>query len=177
MSDIADRGATADTIIGVSFGDRFRAAEFMTAMSRLASRGELTLKDAVLVTKAADGSTRVEESTDPSVGRAALSGAMCPGLLGLVLGGPVGWIAGGVVGAGVGAGVAKAVDLGVPDEWVAWFREAVQPDTTTVVILTSDVLVEPFVAEAQRFSGARLVYANLAPGIIDRLSSAFGEPR
>lgn len=173
---MTDTGAPADTIIGVSFGDRFRASEFLTAMSRLANRGELTLKDAVLVSKHADGSTRVEESTDPSMGRAALSGAMWSSLIGLVLGGPVGWIAGGVVGAGVGAGVAKAIDLGVPDEWVAWFREAVQPDTTTVVILTSDVLVEPFVAEAQRFSGAHLVYANLAPGIVDRVRTAFGEP-
>ncbi len=175
MTDSGGADGATDTIIGVSFSDRFRAAEFLTAMGRLASRGELTLKDAVLVSKTADGATRVEESTDPSVGRAALSGAMWASLLGLVLGGPVGWIAGGVVGAGVGAGVAKAVDLGVPDEWVAWFREAVQPDTTTVVILTTDVLVEPLVAEAERFSGAHLVYANLAPGIVERVRSAFGD--
>lgn len=175
MTDSGNAAGTTDTIIGVSFGDRYRAAEFLTAMGRLASRGELTLKDAVLVSKATDGSTRVEESTDPSVGRAALSGAMWSSLIGLVLGGPVGWIAGGVVGAGVGAGVAKAVDLGVPDEWVAWFRESVQPDTTTVVILTADVLVDPFVAEAERFVGAHLVYANLAPGIVDRVRTALGD--
>jgi uncharacterized membrane protein len=167
--------AAADTIIGVSFDDRFRAAEFVTAMGRLASRHELVLKDVVLVTKAADGTTRVEESTDPSTGRAALSGALWASLLGLILGGPVGWVAGGVVGAGVGAVTAKAVDIGVPDEWVAWFRDAVQSGTTSVVILTSDVMVDPFVAEAHRFAGGHLVFANMAPGIVDRIRAAFDD--
>ena len=102
--DASDRGDTAtpgvnDTIVGVSFDDRFRATEFLTAMGRLASRKELVLKDVVLVTKADDGTTRVEESTDPTTGRAALSGALWASLLGLILGGPVGWVAGGVVGA------------------------------------------------------------------------------
>jgi hypothetical protein len=113
--DASDRGDTAtpgvnDTIIGVSFDDRFRATEFLTAMGRLASRKELVLKDVVLVTKSDDGTTRVEESTDPTTGRAALSGALWASLLGLILGGPVGWVAGGVVGAGVGAVTAKMVD-------------------------------------------------------------------
>jgi uncharacterized membrane protein len=179
--DASDRGDTAtpgvnDTIIGVSFDDRFRATEFLTAMGRLASRKELVLKDVVLVTKSDDGTTRVEESTDPTMGRAALSGALWASLLGLILGGPVGWVAGGVVGAGVGAVTAKTVDLGVPDEWVAWFREAVQPGTTTVVILTTDVMVDPFVDEARRFAGAHLVFANMAPGIVGRIRQAFGEP-
>lgn len=165
----------SDTIIGVSFDDRFRAAEFVTAMGRLASRHELVLKDIVLVTKASDGTTRVEESTDPSTGRAALSGALWASLFGLLLGGPVGWVAGGVVGAGVGAITAKAVDIGVPDEWVTWFREAVRPDTTSVVILTSDVMVDPFVAEARRFAGGHLVFANMAPGIVDRIRAAFDD--
>lgn len=167
----------ADTLIGVSFADRFRAAEFVTAMGRLASRNELVLKDVVLVTKHTDGTTRVEESTDPTIGRAALSGAVWAGLVGLILGGPVGWVAGGVLGAGVGAVTAKTVDLGVPDEWVGWFREAVQPGTTTVVVLTTQVLVDPFVAEAERFAGATLVYANLAPGIVERIRTAFDGDR
>ena len=62
-----------------------------------------------------------------------MSGALWTGLFGLLLGGPVGWIAGAAIGAGAGAVTAKVVDLGISDEWVAWFREAVQPGTATVV--------------------------------------------
>ena len=71
-------------------------------------------------------------------------------------------------------GLDSFVSTGVPDEWVSWFREAVQPGTTSVVILTSDVMVEPFVAEAHRFAGGHLVFANMAPGIVERIRDAFG---
>lgn len=162
------------TLVGVSFADAFRAQEFMTASSRLASNHSLQVHDAVVVAKDDAGHTRVVETIDPQPGRAALSGAMWTGLLGLLLAGPVGWLAGGVIGAGAGAVAAKAVDLGVPDEWVAWFREAVQPGTTTVVLLLTDVNLDALVTEAKRFVGAELIYANLDPISFDRVVAAFG---
>ena len=165
---------TPQTLVGVSFRDAFRAQEFMTASSRLASQHSLQVHDAVVVSKDESGHTRVVETIDPQPGRAALSGAMWAGLLGLLLAGPVGWLAGGVIGAGAGAVAAKAVDLGVPDEWVAWFRGAVQPGTTTVVLLLTDVNVDALVEEAKRFAGAELLYANLDPISFDRVVSALG---
>lgn len=165
---------TPQTLVGVSFRDAFRAQEFMTASSRLASQHSLQVHDAVVVSKDESGHTRVVETIDPQPGRAALSGAMWAGLLGLLLAGPVGWLAGGVIGAGAGAVAAKAVDLGVPDEWVAWFRGAVQPGTTTVVLLLTDVNVDALVEEAKRFTGAELLYANLDPISFDRVVSALG---
>ena len=162
------------TLVGVSFTDAFRAQEFMTASSRLASNHSLQVHDAVVVAKTDDGHTRVVETIDPQPGRAALSGAMWTGLLGLLLAGPVGWIAGGVIGAGAGAVAAKVVDLGVPDEWVAWFRDAVQPGTTTVVLLLTDINVDALVEEAKRFVGAELIYANLDAYSFDRVVAAFG---
>jgi uncharacterized membrane protein len=160
------------TLVGISFGDRFRAQEFMTAATRLASNKKLQIHDAVVVTKNADGATHVVETVDPSVGRAAASGALWASFLGLILGGPVGWIAGGVIGAGAGAVTAKVVDLGVPDEWVAWFRNAVQPGTTTVVLLLTNVNVDALVEEAKRFVGAELLYSNLDLASFDRITSA-----
>lgn len=162
------------TLVGVSFTDAFRAQEFMTAASRLAANHKLQVHDAVVVAKTDDGHTRVVETIDPQPGRSALSGAMWTGLLGLLLAGPVGWIAGGVIGAGAGAVAAKVVDLGVPDEWVDWFREAVQPGTTTVVLLLTDVNVDALVNEAKRFTGAELIYANLDAASFDRVVVAFG---
>ena len=93
------------------------------------------LRDAVIVAKDAEGHTTVRETMDPQPGQTALSSAMWTGLLGLIFGGPVGWLVGGAVGAGVGAVTAKVIYLGVPDEWVTWFRESVQPSTTTVILL------------------------------------------
>jgi uncharacterized membrane protein len=117
---------TPDTIVGLSFDDPFRAQEFMTASMRLASQGTIELRDAVTIVKDGTGKTYVRETIDPQPGRSAMSGAAWAGLFGLLLGGPVGWLAGAAIGAGSGVVRAKMIDLGVPDEWVEWFRGAVR---------------------------------------------------
>jgi len=103
------------TLVGVSFGDAFRAQEFLTAATRLAANQRLRLLDAVFVTKNDSGHTTVRETVDPTPGRSALSGALWAGLFGLILGGPVGWAIGAGVGAGTGAVAARVIDHGVSD--------------------------------------------------------------
>jgi uncharacterized membrane protein len=163
------------TLVGISFGDGFRAQEFLTAATRLAAIGKLKLKDAVLVTKDASGETKVKESIDPQPGRAALSGALWAGVFGLLLGGPVGWIAGAAIGASAGAVTARVIDLGIPDEWVKWFRNAVRPDTATLALLVEDLQPQALVDELRRFDGAHLVYANVDPLWVERMHEALGE--
>jgi uncharacterized membrane protein len=164
-----------ESLVGISFDDVFRAQEFLTAATRLAAQGGFQIIDAVIVLKDKDGKTHVRETTDPQPGRSAMSGALWTGLFGLLLGGPVGWIAGAAVGAGAGAVTAKVVDLGISDEWVAWFRDAVQPDTATIVLLVTHLDREALVTEAARFTGAELVYANLDESTIDRIKAALGD--
>ena len=168
---LTDEGVP-QTLVGISFPDIYRAQEFLTAATGLAAHGSLKLKDAVLVVKDADGRTHVKETVDPEPGRTALSGALWAGLFGLVLGGPVGWAAGLAVGAGAGVVTAKVVDLGISDEWVGWFRQAVQPDTATVALLAEDLDRNALVAEASRFTGAELVYANLDDHTLERIKDA-----
>jgi uncharacterized membrane protein len=164
-----------ETIVGISFEDVFRAQEFLTAATRLASHGDFQIIDAVIVVKGADGRAHVRETTDPQPGRSAMSGALWTGLFGLLLGGPVGWLAGAAIGAGAGAVTAKVVDIGISDEWVAWFRAAVQPGTATIVLLVTKLDRDALVAEAARFTGAELVYANLDESTIDRIKAALGD--
>jgi uncharacterized membrane protein len=170
-----DDDSTPETLVGVSFGDAFRAQEFLTAATRLASNGRLRLRDAVFIVKDDEGRTHVRETIDPQPGSTALSGALWAGLFGLLLGGPVGWVAGAAIGAGTGAATAKVVDLGIPDEWVDWFREAVQPGTSTLALLVTELDRDALAAELERFQGAHLVYANLAPDVIGRFREALGE--
>jgi uncharacterized membrane protein len=164
-----------ETLVGISFDDNFRAQEFLTAATRLAAQGHLILKDAVVVTKSLDGQITVRETIDPSPKRSALSGAMWTGLIGLLVGGPAGWLAGAAVGAGAGAVAAKVVDLGIPDEWVSWFRQAAEPGRATVALLVANLDHNALVDEAARFSGAQLVYANLDDITIDRIRGALGQ--
>ena len=163
------------TLVGISFDDTFRAQEFLTAAQRLAANGRMHLKDAVFVIKRDDGTTVVRETIDPQPGRTALSGAVWASLFGLLLGGPVGWLAGGAIGAAGGAAAAKLVDLGVPDEWVQWFRDEVPLGTSTLALLVTDLDRDALVTELERFSGATLVYANLEPYWLDRMREALGD--
>ena len=147
----------------------------MTAATRLGVSDKLKLIDAVIVTKNDDGRTVVRETVDLQPGRTALSGALWAGLFGLILGGPVGWVVGAGVGAGTGAVAAKVIDHGVSDEWVEWFRQSVQPGTTTLALLVEDLDRAALVAELERFAGATLVYANVDPDWLDRMRVALGE--
>jgi uncharacterized membrane protein len=181
MSETRDDATTAaddeqQTLVGISFADTFRAQEFLTAATRLAANQRLRLRDAVIVTKDASGKTVVRETVDLEAGRSAMSGALWAGLFGLLLGGPVGWVVGAGVGAGTGAVAAKVIDHGVSDEWVRWFRETVEADTVTLVLLVEDLDRAALVGELERFAGARLVYANLDPLWVGRMRTALGEP-
>ena len=166
---------TIETLVGIAFDDMYRAQEFLSAARRLSANKRLVLKDAVIVAKNESGHAVVRETTDPQPARSAVSGAVWPGLLGLLLGGPVGWLAGTAVGAGAGAVTAKVLDYGIPDEWVAWFRDAVLPGTVTVALLVTELDREALIAEVERFQGARLVYANLDDLTLDRIRKALGE--
>jgi uncharacterized membrane protein len=168
---VSDPGAPV--IIGVSFDSAIKAQEYLLAMSRLRQDGVLQLKDAVTVTKQDGGKVAVTETIDPTPGRAAISGGMWLGLLGLFVGGPVGWIAGIGIGASAGAVAAKVVDLGIPDEWVDWFKDAVEPGTSTVVVLADHVQVHALAEEARRFRGAELLYTSMSPSAMDQLDEAF----
>lgn len=169
------RTDTPQTIVGISFGDAFRAQEFLTATYRLASQKSIELLDAVTIVKDESGRTFVRETTDPQPARSALSGGVWAGLFGLILGGPVGWLAGTAIGAGAGAVAAKVIDHGIPDDWVRWFRDAVQPGTSTVVLLLGTLDQSAALDELERFAGAKLVYANVDPAAVQRIRDALGD--
>ncbi len=162
-------------LVGVAFHQRLMAQEYLMAMSRLRSEGSLRLKDAVIVEKRENGDVKVTETIDPTPGRSALNGAMWTGLLGLFVGGPVGWIAGIGIGAGAGAVTAKVVDLGIPDDWVDWFKQAVRPGTSAVIILAEQVDVHALEREARRFPGAELIESTLPDAAIADLAAAFDQ--
>lgn len=170
-----DSDQRPQSLIGVSFLDSFRAHEFLTAVQGLAAHNHLVLIDAVTVVKSSDGKAIVHETTDPQAFQSAWSGAVWAGLFGLLLGGPVGWVAGAAIGAGAGIATAHFVDLGVSDEWVEWFRESVQPGTSTVVLLVTEVGRNALVEETKRFPGAQLVYTNLDDATVEKIRHSFGD--
>lgn len=158
-----------------SFDDELRAAEFMTAMTRLARAEKLRISDAVFVVKTTDGKTYVRETTDLQPAQTALGTGMWSGLFGLLLGGPVGMLVAGGIGAGAGALTAKLVDVGVTDEFVEQLREQVRPGTTTLALLAEVFDNDAVLAELQRFEGARYVAGDLPIQGIAAVRAALGD--
>jgi uncharacterized membrane protein len=147
----------------------------MTAMTRLARDGRLSLRDAVFVVKDESGKTHVRETRDLQPGQTALGAGLWSGLFGLLLGGPVGMLVAGGIGAGAGAITAKVVDVGVTDEFVQQLRDMVQPGTTTVALLGDEVDADAVLAELERFEGGRYVAGNLPLEGIRRIREALGD--
>jgi uncharacterized membrane protein len=176
-SNHQEQSKPAETLVGISFTDSFRATEFLTAAAGLAARQGFELKDAVVIKKNAKGQSTVLETVDLQTGRTAMSGAMWAGIFGLLVGGPVGWLAGIAVGASLGAAAAKYVDIGIRDEWVEWFRVTGNPGTVIVALLVTNLDRAALITEVGRFSGARLVYANLENYTLDRLKEALNQPQ
>jgi uncharacterized membrane protein len=87
----------------------------------------------------------------------------------------VGLVVAGAIGAGAGALAAKIVDFGIPDEWVDWLKEAAEPGHTVLAILVENVDRDALAAELERFHGARLLYGNLPPEVLNRFHEALGE--
>ena len=172
MTNIPADTDHTEALFGISFDNALRAQEFLLALTRMSAAHQLVLRDAVVVVKDDDGKVHVRETVDPQPGSTALSGAVWTGLVGLFLGGPVGWLDGIGLGPGAGALIAKFVDVGIPDEWVDWFKAAVRPDTATVIALASNIDLPALYAEAARFSGADLVHTTLLPGASAHLAAA-----
>jgi uncharacterized membrane protein len=165
-----------DILVAISFPDVFRANEFMTAAARLVSQHKLKAKDAVFVTKDEEGKAHVRETKDLQPATTAASAGVWSAFLGLLLGGPIGMVVAGGIGAGAGAIAAKVVDLGIPDEWVDWLKEAVQPGQTTLALLVTEFDHDALLEELERFHGAKLLYGNLPPDYVARVRNALGEP-
>jgi uncharacterized membrane protein len=161
-----------DVLVAISFPDQFRASEFMTAAARLVSQGKLKAKDAVFVSKGDDGKAHVKETRDLQTGTTAASTGLWSAFIGLVFGGPIGMVVAGGIGAGAGAIAAKVVDLGIPDEWVDWLKEATEPGRTVLAILVTEFDREGLVDELERFQGARLLYGNLPVDVMTRIHEA-----
>jgi uncharacterized membrane protein len=174
MADRPDQ-PSQDVLVAISFPDQFRATEFMTAAARLVAQNKLKAKDAVFISRGDDGKAHVRETRDLQTGRTAASTGLWSAFIGLLFGGPVGMVVAGGIGAGAGAIAAKVVDLGIPDEWVDWLKEATEPGRTVLAILVADFDRDALVTELERFHGAKLLYGNLPVDVMTRIHNALAD--
>jgi uncharacterized membrane protein len=162
-------------LLVISFDDPLRAQEFLIATARLQKNEEIQLHDAVVITRAADGTSHVRETTDVTPGQASIGGGVWGLLIGTLLGGPIGGLVVGAATAGGGALYAKLVDTGIKDATVAELRSAVPPGRTALALLVSHVSVADLQRELTRFPNAQLVETDLPPAAVSAVQEALNE--
>ena len=156
----------------VTFDDPTKAQEFLLATTRLASEGNLSLVDAVFVSKREDGKVRVHETSDITPGEGAAEGAFWGVIFGTILLGPVGGLAVGALTAGTGALLGKLVDAGIKDDFIKDVKAELEPGRTALVLLTDGGDEAAIEAELRRFPGATLLSSNLPPAVRGHVETA-----
>ena len=168
-------GPADQEILAIVLDKASRASELLLAMANLVREGKLTMHDAVIVAKDANGRTRIVETVDVTPAKGALSGTWWGMLAGLLIGGPL-FLGGAIGGAAAGALYGKLVDKGLQDQWVKDMAAWIDPGTSALLLLV-DAGLDPAVIEGlKRFEGiGRVAVTTLPAGTKAEVEAALGQ--
>jgi len=138
----------------------------------LQRRGLIQLHDAAIVTYPEGAKKPKTRQLASMTGAGALGGAFWGMLFGLIFFVPLLGLA---VGAGIGALTGSMTDVGIDDSFIRRMRDEIQPGTSALFVLSSDVVVDK-VREAFEGQSMVLVESNLSGEQEDKLREVFSEP-
>lgn len=130
----------------------------------------ITLQDAAVVKRNADGKVKVKQASS-LVGAGALGGGFWGMLIGLLFFAP--WL-GLAVGAVTGALAGKFSDIGVDDNFIREVGNTIRPGNSALFLLISDVTPDRVLDELKDFRGAKVIRTSLSKEQEMRLKDAFG---
>jgi uncharacterized membrane protein len=145
----ADLGrADGEYLVAIVFDKPGRASEVLVNVMNLAQDGVVSLADAVIITKGADGKGRVQQTVEVTPARGALVGGWL-GLFGALFLGPLA-IAGG---AAAGAIYGRLTDRGLDDGWIKQMAEWLEPGGSALLLLCSISDQPQLLRELRRYEG------------------------
>lgn len=144
-----------------------RADQVMDELRTLDRDERLSILNAVVLKKDAQGKITVSGDGDVRPGEGALFGALVGALVGL-LGGPGGAVVGAAAGAITGGITAKGIDLGFSDEMVEKLQENMRPDSSAILALVEQDWLEQVTEEITTRKG-RIVHQALRADILERI--------
>jgi uncharacterized membrane protein len=153
-------------IVVITFDNATDAGEAREALRDLEQSGRLSLDDAAVVVKDAQGNVDVADQLDRGVKLGAVGG----GALGLLLGFMFP-IAGAAVGALGGALVVRLADLGVDKGFVEDVTAALRPGTSALFLMVREGNPDAAVAALEPFRGT-LHQTSFGPDVEESLRQA-----
>jgi uncharacterized membrane protein len=156
-------------LVVIAFDNETGAAEMRDALVNLQKQKLVTLGDAAVVIRRADGKVKVKQAVN-LVGTGALGGAFWGMLIGLLFWAP--WL-GLAIGALSGALGGALSDYGVDDGFVREVAGTIQPGHSALFLLIREATPDKLVDELKQFNG-KIMQTSLSKDDEARLREAFG---
>jgi uncharacterized membrane protein len=146
-------------LIVMTFDSRDEASKVRQTLRELERDGRVSLDDAAVIRKDADGKLDVDNEVDRGVKIGAIGG----GLLGLLLS-FIFPVLGLVIGAAGGALVGRMADLGIDQRFVKDVSAALQPNSSALFIIVRDAAPDVVIAALEPYQGT-LYHTTLDPTV------------
>jgi uncharacterized membrane protein len=150
------RHSAADIeLLILSLAQADQAERALQVLKQAIKQKEISILNAAVLVKTADGRVSLKEVEDVGSKQGALFGAISGGLIGLI-GGPVGVVIGAVAGAASGSAAARWLDMGFPDEYLKKVQANLQPGRSALLVLLEQEQVEKVTQVLSEFGGELL---------------------
>lgn len=156
-------------LVVVAFENEADAEKLQADMKRLQKEHLITLEDAAVVVRKADGKVRVKQSHN-LVGAGALGGAFWGLLIGLVFQ-AMWW--GLAIGSVLGAIRGKFKDIGIDDKFIKEVGETIQPGHSAIFLLIRESTPDRLIDELKGYRGT-VLKTSMSKDDETKLREAFG---
>lgn len=131
------------------------ATYVLEALEMMHKNVTITLEDAVLISKNAEGKIDIDESDEMTTREGATRGALIGGAFGLIF--PPAMIVTGLIGGAIGGLIGRIRDTGIENDQMAGIAEQLQPGGAAVVALTPTASVPQVQNAMTGFEGELVV--------------------
>jgi uncharacterized membrane protein len=145
------------TLIAVAYDDVATAQTVRDHLLDLQTRRLITLEDAVVVERRADGKVKLHQARS-AAGAGAIGGALWGGMIGLLFLMP---FLGAAVGAATGAAVGSAADNGADEQFMRQIGEELTPGKAALFVLVVSSTPERVLPEIAPYGG-HIITTNLS---------------
>jgi uncharacterized membrane protein len=155
------------TLVAVSYPDQATAEKVRGVLAEAMKEKLITLEDAVVVTRDAEGKIKLHQAVN-TVGTGAAGGALWGGIIGLIFLVP---LLGMAVGAASGAAAGALTDVGVDDSFLKELGEKLEPGSAALIVLVQSVTPDKVLERIQPYGG-HVLQSSLTNDAEERLQAA-----
>jgi uncharacterized membrane protein len=159
------------TLFAISYTTIDHARAALDRLKALQGGATISLADAVIVTRSADGAVKLDQSVNMTA-LGATSGALWGSLVGLLFLSP---LLGAAVGATAGAVGGYFSDYGIADDFMRGLAQKQSGERVTLFILAADMTPDK-VADALSIDGGDVIYTSMPDDVESRFKARFGAP-